>query len=166
MIATKLARASARATVLNPCFIEALQWDIQQIQLSIARRAYELFEMRNRERGHDWEDWFQAESELLRPVSVAISDTSDQLSLRANVLGFTENQLKVSVEPKRVTVVGRKLFDAKTELEKEWRREFEPDQILRVIDLPSDIQPHHAMVELQGGVLKFELPKVEQREAA
>jgi hypothetical protein len=30
----------------------------------IARRAYQLFEKRAREPGHDWEDWFRAEREL------------------------------------------------------------------------------------------------------
>ena len=39
---------------------------MQEVQLAIARRAYELFEARGREHGHDWEDWFRAESELLR----------------------------------------------------------------------------------------------------
>jgi HSP20 family molecular chaperone IbpA len=164
MISTKLSRAPAHATVLHPCFIEALQWDIQQIHLLIARRAYELFELRNREHGHDWEDWFQAESEILRPVSIAVSESSDWLSLRANVLGFSENQLKVSIEPKRLTIVGRKLFDSKTKLEKEQRGEFEPDQILRAIDLSSEVEPRRALVELQSGVLKFELPKVGQQE--
>lgn len=32
--------------------------------LAIAQRAYELFERRGREHGHDWEDWFRAKSEL------------------------------------------------------------------------------------------------------
>lgn len=27
-------------------------------------RAYELFEERGREEGHDWEDWFRAEQEI------------------------------------------------------------------------------------------------------
>ena len=30
----------------------------------IARRAYQLFEERGREPGHEWEDWFRAEHEL------------------------------------------------------------------------------------------------------
>jgi hypothetical protein len=30
----------------------------------IAGRAYQLFEERGGEHGHDWEDWFQAEREL------------------------------------------------------------------------------------------------------
>jgi hypothetical protein len=39
-------------------------WEMQQAHLAIARRAYELFETRGCEHGHDWEDWFRAESEL------------------------------------------------------------------------------------------------------
>lgn len=30
----------------------------------VARRAYELYEARGREHGHDWGDWIQAETEL------------------------------------------------------------------------------------------------------
>src|SRR5579864_3090343 len=35
----------------------------------IARRAYELFEKRGREHGHDLDDWLQAERELDRTPS-------------------------------------------------------------------------------------------------
>lgn len=31
---------------------------------SLARRAYELYEQRGGEDGHDWEDWFQAERDI------------------------------------------------------------------------------------------------------
>jgi hypothetical protein len=34
---------------------------------SIARRAYERYEMRGGEHGRDQEDWFEAERELNRP---------------------------------------------------------------------------------------------------
>lgn len=37
---------------------------MQQEHLAIAQRAYELFDMRGCEHGHDREDWFQAELEL------------------------------------------------------------------------------------------------------
>ena len=35
------------------------------IQEKLRRRAYELYELRGRESGHDLEDWLQAESELI-----------------------------------------------------------------------------------------------------
>jgi hypothetical protein len=34
------------------------------LQEKIRRRAYELYEQRGREDGHDLDDWFQAESEI------------------------------------------------------------------------------------------------------
>lgn len=40
------------------------EWEMQQEHLAIAGRAYELFEARGCENGHDWKDWFRAESEL------------------------------------------------------------------------------------------------------
>lgn len=30
----------------------------------VARRAYELYQQRGGEHGHDWNDWFQAEREI------------------------------------------------------------------------------------------------------
>ncbi len=36
----------------------------------IAQRAYEIFEARGGEPGHDLDDWLQAESELLRENAV------------------------------------------------------------------------------------------------
>ena len=40
------------------------EWEMQQEHLAIELRAYGLFETRGCEHGHDWEDWFRAESEL------------------------------------------------------------------------------------------------------
>jgi len=41
-------------------------WEMLEMEehLAIAHRAYELFETRGCEHGHDWEDWFRAELEL------------------------------------------------------------------------------------------------------
>jgi Protein of unknown function (DUF2934) len=36
------------------------------IQQQVRRRAFELYEQRGREDGHDLEDWLQAESELVQ----------------------------------------------------------------------------------------------------
>jgi hypothetical protein len=40
------------------------QCKMQEEYLAIACRACELFETRGCEHGHDWENWFRAESEL------------------------------------------------------------------------------------------------------
>lgn len=146
--------------------IEDLTWQMQAVQLAIARRAFELFETRGRERGHDWDDWFRAESELLRPVSVATSESEDRLSIRANVFGFEENELKIGIEPRRITILGNKETSV-TESEggKVEYIDLYPDRILKLIDLSMDVMPENSVVELQLGLLKFELPKAAKQKA-
>jgi HSP20 family protein len=147
------------ATLLSRISLQDLQLEMQPVQLAIARRAYELFESRGREHGHDWEDWFRAESELLRPVSVTMSESEDRISVRANVLGFEAHELKIGIEPRRITILGEKdVRAAGTEGEIQPVVLY-PDQILQVIELGTEVTPENAVIEFQAGLLKFELPK-------
>ena len=43
--------------------------ETQGLQQQISQRAYELYEARGREDGHDVEDWLQAEEEILQQES-------------------------------------------------------------------------------------------------
>lgn len=152
--------AEPPGALLQPQDPEKMRWEMQPVQLAIARRAFELFEKRNHEHGHDWEDWFRAESELLRPVSITTLESVDRLSLRANVVGFGEKELSVSIEPKRVVILGKKeVAPTEANAGKIEGADWYPDQIMLPIDLPTEINPDGAVVELQTGVLKFELPK-------
>jgi len=144
---------------LRPSDPADLQPKVQQVQLAIARRAHELFEARGGEHGHDLEDWFRAESELLCPVSVSLSESRDKISVRAGVAGFDETELEVSIEPHRITIVGNKeAREMKAEGRTIEQTASHPRQVLEVIHLASQVMPERAVVELQAGVLKFELP--------
>ena len=147
------------AALLILCNPEDLRREMQQVQLAMAHRAYEMFETRGCEHGHDLEDWLQAESELLQPVSVSMSESTDRISIRADVVGFDETELKVSIEPHRITILGQKETSGiKAEGGTIERTSSYPHQILEVVDLATQVMPERAVVELQGGVLKFELP--------
>jgi HSP20 family molecular chaperone IbpA len=147
------------ATALQARDPDKLRWEMQPLQLAIARRAFELFEKRGREHSHDWEDWFKAESEFLCPVSIATSESEDRVSIRANVLGFTESELHVSIEPRRLAIFGkREGTTSQTEAGSIGLADQSPDQILRLIDLTTEVDPGRAVIELQTGMLKFELP--------
>jgi HSP20 family molecular chaperone IbpA len=149
------------AALLILCNPEDLRREMQQVQLAmIARRAYELFETRGCEHGHDWEDWLRAESELLQPVSVSMSESTDRISIRADVVGFDERELKVSIEPHRITILGQKEMKA----EGVEQTSSYPHQILKVVDLATQVMPERTVVELQGGVLEFELPTAAKNE--
>ncbi len=137
-----------------------LRDEAERISVAIARRAYELFQTRGNQDGYDREDWFRAESELLRPVSTALSETTDRMILHANVLGFEPHELRLAVEPHRVLIVGRKEpAVTQTEGGKLEYIDWFPDTVLRVVELENEIDPHRTKVELHGGLLKFDLPK-------
>jgi HSP20 family molecular chaperone IbpA len=157
--AASLPALEPTAVLLNLSNPAAVAWEMQQVQLAITRRAYELFQIRGREHGHDWEDWFRAESELLRPVSVAIAASLDRISVRANVLGFQQDELKVAIEPQRILIVGRRALDAQDQNHAQAVNDICPDQIMRAIDLPAQVLPEATVVELHAGLLKFELPR-------
>jgi HSP20 family molecular chaperone IbpA len=149
------------STLLSLSNPDDLHWEMQAVQLAVARRAYELFEKRGREHGHDWEDWFRAESELLRPASVLIKESGDHISIRANVLGFAERELRVSVEPHQVMILGKK--EALAEQPARGKTDYiEPDLIFKTVELPSEVLPESTIVEFQTGVLSFELLKTAQ----
>ena len=71
---------------------------------------------------------------------------------------------KSSIEPKRVAIFGRR--EVAVTRNGDQRIEYidsYPDQVLRLIDLPTEVDPERAVVELHAGMLKFELPKAAKR---
>ncbi|HVO64215.1 MAG TPA: DUF2934 domain-containing protein [Terriglobales bacterium] len=150
MRATGAAKAPKPAVRLHSTRASEIDCEIQRIENQIARRAYQLFQARACEHGLDWEDWFRAESELLRPTSVAISESKARISVRVNVVGFEAAEVKVSVEPTRVTVLGAKQKAARCD---------HPDQTFRVIELPARVNPEAAAIVFESGVVKLELFK-------
>jgi len=81
---------------------------IQDLSNSIARRAFEIFEDRGRAFGHDLEDWLRAESEFLHPIHLDIAESDDAVTVRAEVPGFSAEELEVGVEPHRLTISGKR----------------------------------------------------------
>ncbi len=155
------------AVRLSPSDPADLRPKTQNLQLAIAHRAHELFEARGREHGHDQEDWFRAESELLCPVSISMSESERRIDVRAKVVGFDAAELEVSIEPSRITILGKKEAAAtKAEAGTIEQSRSHPCQILEIVDLATEVIPERAVVELQGGVLKFELPTATTTEVA
>jgi HSP20 family protein len=80
--------------------------------------------------------------------------------VRAEVPGFTTNDLEVSVEPECLTITGKR--ETKEEREKEGKVVYSErcaDEILRVIDLPAAVDPTKVTATLKDGVLDLEMPK-------
>ena len=102
---TATAMQPAKAPVpVEQSAIEDVVDRIQQTYESTARRAFEIFDGNGRWLGHELEDWFRAESELLHPVHLEIAETDDNLTVRAEVPGFSTKELNIDVGPRRLTI--------------------------------------------------------------
>lgn len=125
----------------------------------IARRAFELFEGNGRPPGRDAENWLTAESEMLHPMHVSLAESGGSISVRAEVPGFSARDLEVSLEPRRLTIAGKREASKEEKNEKIVYSERCADQILRVMDLPSDVDTGKAEATLKDGLLELKLPK-------
>jgi len=131
---------------------------------AIARRAFEIFDAKGRRLGYDLDDWFQAEAELLQPVNLNISETDGALTARAEVPGFSEKDIEVTVEPQRLTISGR---HESTEQRNEGKTAYtqrHSNAFYRVMDLPAAVDTTSSALTAtyDRHVLTITLPKVAQ----
>lgn len=127
---------------------------------NIARRAFEIFERNGRSFGRDLEDWFKAEGELLHPVHITVTESGEALEIKAEVPGFSEKELEISVEPRRLTIAGKRESAKEEKKGKVLSSTSCSDQILRVVDLPAEIETNKVTATLKNGVLNLHMPKV------
>jgi HSP20 family protein len=128
---------------------------------SIAKRAFELFEGNGRWLGHELEDWLRAEAELLHPVYLEMREADGSFTVEAEVPGFTAKDLEINVEPRCLKIAGKRETKEEEKKGEAIRSEWCADQILRVVDLPADINTSKVNASLKDGVLTIDLPKAE-----
>lgn len=132
---------------------------IQQAYESIARRAFEIFDRNGRWQGHELEDWLRAESELLHSVHLEITELDENLAIRAEVPGFSARELDINVEPRKLTITGKHETHEENKRRKTLYSEGCAKQILRIVDLPVEVDTSKVSATLKDGILTIELPK-------
>ena len=125
------------------------------IRESIACRAYELFEERGHQHGHDLEDWLRAEGETLLPIAVKIYDFEDTLIIRAEVPVLSADDFEVSVEPRRVIISDgdRPVIDSDAAPKPSKR-------LFHTVILPDRVDWASAATAFKDGILEVEIPRL------
>jgi HSP20 family protein len=161
MASQQAMQPTQKQTPDSPIFVEAEKLFEQMKELShaVARRAYEFFEARGRQFGNDLEDWFRAESELMRSVPVEVKETEDQITVRAEVPGFAANEIKVSVEPNYMVISGKSEKSTEEKKEQTVLSEFRSNQFCREVTFPAEVDPAKATANLKDGILELILAK-------
>ncbi len=131
----------------------------REINDLIAHRAHELFESRGCAHGHDREHWLTALSEILLNVPVDITETEIGLTIRADVPGFSRQDLEVRVAPRSVCITGKRQEASEQNEGETIFSERRSNQIFRVLDLPCQIDPDSVNATLSDGTLEITLLK-------
>jgi len=146
--------------------LDSLPAKIQELNEAIARRAFEIFASRGLIHGHDAEDWSQAEAELFHPFHMELQETDEALQVRAEIPGFNEKELELTVEPRCLTLTGTREAVSETLSGKVLYRDSCASQIYRRIELPAPIRTNAVVASIRNGILDIWMPKAEQAEQA
>jgi HSP20 family protein len=136
---------------------------MQAIEDELSRTAFNLFEQRGYNPGSALEDWLGAEASLLQPVTVSIADKDNQITVKAEVHGFSPGQLKVSVDGNMLSNCGKdeqSQKDTKTGGESA-QTSSSTRTIHFKVALPSNVDSKRASATLDKGVLTLTLPKLD-----
>ena len=156
--ATAMQPVKAAAPVKQPVPMSIFD-RLEEVHNSIARRAFEIFEGKGRWPGRELDDWLLAETELLHPMHVELTETESNLTVRAEVPGFTAKELEINVEPRRLTVTGKRETKDETKKGKTVYSELSASEILRVVDLPAEVDISSVSANLKDGILNIKMPK-------
>lgn len=150
----------------RPLMVEAekLLDRLQDVTQEIARRAFTFFEERGRQLGYEMEDWFRAETEILRHLSINLRESETHYLVEAEVPGFSASEISISAEPNRLIIEGKapprpEIATERTLIE-EWRNK----HFLRTVELRKTIDPAGVTARLENGLLEVSLPKAPHQE--
>lgn len=136
----------------------AVSDQIKEMFDSVARRAYELFQSNGQSWGHDLEDWLQAEREIFHPAHISVSESTGGVSIRAELPGFNAKDVDVNIEGRRVTISAKREAREEKKDKKSIFSEYCSNQVLRVVNLPTDVNVAESKANMRDGVLTLELP--------
>jgi HSP20 family molecular chaperone IbpA len=147
-------------SALDDLFVpsQRIEEHMRSVSDLISRRAYELYENRGRVDGHDWQDWYQAESALLQPIANEVSDSGEAFKAVVDITAYRPQDLRISAMPQSLRICGC-ANDKNHEAEISG---FAPTY-LRAFSLsyqfPVPIDSAKASAEIRSGVLEVRAPK-------
>lgn len=134
---------------------------MRELNDRIASRAGEIFAGNGGLAGRDLANWCQAEMEFLHPLHINISESPEALILLAEVPGFKATDLEINVEPRRVTISGKRETADESKTRGTVYSEICSDQVLRVVDLPAAVDVDKVKAVLKDGMLELDMPKAD-----
>jgi HSP20 family protein len=164
-VQTQAELAKTAKEITNPFLVEAEKiFDrMQELYQAIERRAYDLFAERGYKDGYALEDWSMAESEFLLNIPVALTEEESRILVRAEIPGFEEKNIQLSVEPRRLAINGK--IEHSTEGKEEGTlTEKSSKEFFYSFELPYEVEASSTRTTLKDGILEISLPRLNSKE--
>jgi HSP20 family protein len=94
--------------------------------------------------------------------SVDVIDREDEVVVRAQVPGFSKEDIDISVSGTMLTIKGETKAEEKEEKGDYYRCEITRGAFSRTLPLPAEVDDTKARAAMQDGVLELTLPKLEK----
>lgn len=127
--------------------------EIERMQQRIEQRAYELFEGRGREVGHDMDDWLAAERELVWSPPISMEEGDGQITVQLSAPGFSPERIDVELTAQDLLVEAENEARRESTKGKMRTRETRSAKLFRSVHFPRPIDPDSAEAEFRNGVL-------------
>ena len=126
---------------------------------AVQRRAFDLFEKRGREVGHELDDWFKAEHELLGSSSAELTEKNGSYEIGITLSGFEAKDVEVTATPNEVIVHAATKKEKTTQKDNVLWTEFGSNDVYRRFEVPLAINVDQVTAKLDNGVLQITAPK-------
>lgn len=126
----------------------------------VRQRAFDFFDKRGRELGHELTDWIQAEREVLGWPAAELAEKNGEYKLEVTLAGFGANQVEVTATPTEIAVHAAIKPETKAAEDHVLWTEFGPNDVYRRFRLPQPIDVDKTSAALDNGLLKITATKV------
>jgi HSP20 family protein len=129
--------------------------EIEKRLEDVRQRAFDFFDRRGREPGHDLEDWIHAEHEVLGWPAAELAEKNGEYKLEVTLPGFHANQIEVTATPTEIAVHAAIKPEKKAPGDHVLWSEFGPNDVYRRFRLPQPIDVNKTSAALDEGLLKI-----------
>jgi HSP20 family protein len=97
-----------------------------------------------------------------RSVDIEMSETKNEIVVRAELPGIDKDKIEVDVTDTVVTIKGEKTKQEEAGDERYYYAELVYGSFVRSLELPAAVQPDKVKASFKNGVLEIRLPKTEE----
>jgi HSP20 family protein len=132
----------------------------------LAGQAFRELSRWQREVDRLFEDFFAPVRGEARVPAVDVSETENEVILKAELPGVTKENLSVEATPSEVRISAQTSDEQETRRGEYLRRERRWGKFERVVAMPAEVKAGEAKASFKDGLLEITLPKTESAKAA